>query len=879
MKKGILTKAFISLFLSLTLSSCATQGAIGPQGPQGEQGVPGQTGPTGPAGNDGQDGVSIVNIVKTSSSGSVDTYTIYYSDGTTSTFTVTNGEDGDSIQGEPGQDGHSPVITIGPNGNWFIDDVDTGQPSTGTDGLPGADGATWLNGETNPADSDGKNGDLYLNTTSFDIFLKSNDHWSKIGNIKGADGSDGNDGTNGTNGTNGVDGNDGLPGADGSTWLTGPENPTNETGKNGDLYLNTSSYDIFLKSNNVWGLIGNIKGEKGVDGNDADTYGITYTVTFDPNGGELIDSETSVQTNYGETIVLPMASKDGFIFTGWYTGFSVNDGKFTSVTPVTKDITLYAGWEAEQLYTIYFHSNGGSTVETVQYQNNQSVTNLPSPTKMDYAFYGWYYDDGLSNKVSYPFIINKDLNLYAEWVDAYYILSFNATGGNDIDSDVYLAGSEITELPIPSKQYQTFAGWYLDSGYVTPVTLPFEIHENLTIYAKWNTTNSTITFNSNGGSEAADKVVVTGSYLTSANMPTPTRENYTFAGWYTNASLTSAVSYPYLITDNVTLYAKWSDNYSGYTKISTYSQLKSISNMSGNYVLLNDINCSGQQINEIGTVTSPFTGIFDGAGHTISNFSINYNENDIIHYGLFGYNSGNIVNLKTNGTITCTAAKRAGTGVNATALGGLVGYNDGLVNACQVDSTISFIYYSSGTDSGMSYSAGIGCAGGVVGYNAGQVTNCRFGGTMQATTDKSSTYATDKSQTGGIVGTNTGTVSTCAYVGSMTVVNNTLNSSDRKSQVNGICSGGQIINCISIGNIGTTNVSYGGYVAYAGTMTNCYRYTNMTCDASTLKDDVNSASLSQINSSSFYVGSVKFDSSIWNLTSLNYNSGIYVSLR
>ena len=53
----------------------------------------------------------------------------------------------------------------------------------------------------------------------------------------------------------------------------------------------------------------------------------------------------------------------------------------------------------------------------------------------------------------------------------------------------------------------------------------------------------------------------------------------------------------------------------------------------------------------------------------------------------------------------------------------------------------------------------------------------------------------------------------------------------------------------------------------------------MTCGASTLKDDVNSASLSQINSSSFYVGSVKFDSTIWNLTSLDYNSGIYVSLR
>ena len=45
-------------------------------------------------GEAGDDGNGIVSIVKTSTSGLVDTYTITYTDGTTSTFTVTNGEDG-----------------------------------------------------------------------------------------------------------------------------------------------------------------------------------------------------------------------------------------------------------------------------------------------------------------------------------------------------------------------------------------------------------------------------------------------------------------------------------------------------------------------------------------------------------------------------------------------------------------------------------------------------------------------------------------------------------------------------------------------------------------------------------------------------------------
>lgn len=58
-----------------------------PKGPQGA---------TGATGADGQDGNGIASITKTGTSGLVDTYTITYTDGTTSTFTVTNGQDGGS---------------------------------------------------------------------------------------------------------------------------------------------------------------------------------------------------------------------------------------------------------------------------------------------------------------------------------------------------------------------------------------------------------------------------------------------------------------------------------------------------------------------------------------------------------------------------------------------------------------------------------------------------------------------------------------------------------------------------------------------------------------------------------------------------------------
>ncbi len=52
-------------------------------------------------------------------------YTIWFSDGTNITL----------------KDGNTPLVTIGDNGNWFINDIDTGKPSKGKDGVDGEAGA------------------------------------------------------------------------------------------------------------------------------------------------------------------------------------------------------------------------------------------------------------------------------------------------------------------------------------------------------------------------------------------------------------------------------------------------------------------------------------------------------------------------------------------------------------------------------------------------------------------------------------------------------------------------------------------------------------------------------------------------------------------
>lgn len=114
----------------------------------------------------------------------------------------------------------------------------------------------WLFGVDNPASSIGGLGDMYLNTSTCDLFQKGDKGWTLVCNIKGKDG------TNGV-GTPGTSGSDGT---NGSSLLTGQGTPSAQLGVNGDSYLNLAKWDYYIKANGEWILQGNIKGGKGEPG-------------------------------------------------------------------------------------------------------------------------------------------------------------------------------------------------------------------------------------------------------------------------------------------------------------------------------------------------------------------------------------------------------------------------------------------------------------------------------------------------------------------------------------------------------------------------------------------------------------------------------------
>lgn len=72
-----------------------------------------------------------------------------------------------------------------------------------------------------------------------------------------------------------------------------------------------------------------------------------------------------------------------------------------------------------------------------------------------------------------------------------------------------------------------------------------------------STANPIVTYDYNDGTSKTATATYTGTALT---LPTPTRDGYTFAGWFTDATSGTPVSNPYTPTDNTTLYAHWTEN-------------------------------------------------------------------------------------------------------------------------------------------------------------------------------------------------------------------------------------------------------------------------------------------------------------------------------
>ena len=124
-----------------------------------------------------------------------------------------------------------------------------------------------------------------------------------------------------------------------------------------------------------------------------------------------------------------------------------------------------------------------------------------------------------------------------------------------------------TSPATPIKTGNTFAGWYSDAAFSTAFVFTTPIVVDTTLYAKWTTITYSVTFTSNGGSAVASQSV---DYNTTATTPTaPTKTGNTFAGWDSDAALSTTFVFTTPIVGDTTLYAKWTENRGPTLSVST----------------------------------------------------------------------------------------------------------------------------------------------------------------------------------------------------------------------------------------------------------------------------------------------------------------------
>ena len=92
------------------------------------------------------------------------------------------------------------------------------------------------------------------------------------------------------------------------------------------------------------------------------------------------------------------------------------------------------------------------------------------------------------------------------------------------------------------------------------ITFETDSFSNYAIVSKEsiNNTKYTVHFDSKGGSNVADKEISSGNSV--AEPTAPTKEGFTFGGWYEDETLSIKFDFNTRITGNVTLYAKWVAN-------------------------------------------------------------------------------------------------------------------------------------------------------------------------------------------------------------------------------------------------------------------------------------------------------------------------------
>ena len=347
-------------------------------------------------------------------------------------------------------------------------------------------------------------------------------------------------------------------------------------------------------------------------------------VLYAANGGQFVDGNETMQgvaDADGKLRQPPTPTRDGYTFAGWYwhadySGYTDEQKAADKVDfdqAVTgQTVTMFAQWTKDEVQNetdVLYVANGGKFADGQEVQqgltDSDGMMRQPmTPTRDGYTFAGWYWVSDLSvlteeqkeqNKVDFTQPVTKPhVTMYAQWVknqDEINVL-YAANGGQFATGETFQQGvtdsdGMMRQPAAPTREGYTFAGWYWVSDLSGLTDEQKDLNkvdfsqsvagkEHVTVFAQWTKNQEqnehAVMYVANGGQFATGETFqqgVTDSDGMMRQPAAPTRDGYTFDGWYWHADYSGytdeqkaadKVDFSQPVQSDVNIYAQWTKN-------------------------------------------------------------------------------------------------------------------------------------------------------------------------------------------------------------------------------------------------------------------------------------------------------------------------------
>ncbi len=229
-------------------------------------------------------------------------------------------------------------------------------------------------------------------------------------------------------------------------------------------------------------------------------------------------------------------TRSGNNFTG--SNSTLSESAFNRYLVGVLKLTINTSDVIANKYSLSFNSDGGTSISTsitVTYNSTISST-LPTPTKENYIFNGWYIGNTrLYSSTTWSWTSNQTAD--ARWTFDGYTLSTNVSptgGGSIVDTSTeYVKNSTVKAQAVPESNY-TFDYWLLNNERKTANPLSFTITQNTTLVAYFKAIPViTVAFSGGEGTYSNEKIGDTDFLVL-----TPT------SGMYVNSITVGNTTYP-----------------------------------------------------------------------------------------------------------------------------------------------------------------------------------------------------------------------------------------------------------------------------------------------------------------------------------------------